>query len=167
MNSASKRLSIVLLSALALSACTGSQTSSSNTSSQGTEATEAPSGGAITTAMHTALPANTKTAVTFTVSDVAVSSSGANTLRLGFTINNASNNPVLCDASEFNVQTDDGQVVPADGSAENTCDPETVDPHGSGKATMFFDLPAGYTGGLTLFLVINDNVIGQGTTSVK
>lgn len=131
----------------------------------GGNASSSPSSSAAPT--HTALPAGTKTPVSFTFSDVAIASGGANTLRLGFTIQNQAQDPALCDYSEFAVQLDDGTVVPADGSAENVCDPDTVDPNTSGKATMYFDLPHPYTGNVTLTMVVNDAVIGQGTTSIK
>jgi hypothetical protein len=116
---------------------------------------------------HTALPTSSKTQVTFQFSDVAVATGGSNTLRLGFAITNASDDPLLCDPSEFNIQLSDGSIVTADASADDTCDPGSVDPHADGKATMFFDLPHPYTGPVILFMVVNDNVIGQGTTSLK
>ena len=116
---------------------------------------------------HTALPATSKTLVTFQFNDVAVASGGSNTLRLGFAITNSSDDPILCDPSEFNIQLDDGTVVTADASADDTCDPNSIDPHSDGKATMFFDLPHPYTGGVTMFVVDNDTVIGQGSTTLK
>src|SRR5579859_4435956 len=90
---------------------------------------------------HTALPTTSKTQVTFQFNDVAVATGGSNTLRLGFAITNASDDPLLCDPSEFNIQLSDGSIVTADASADDTCDPGSVDPHADGKATMFFDLP--------------------------
>src|SRR5438128_1851836 len=134
----------------------------SGSSSQNSSSTSTTTGAA--TPAHTALPSNAKTPVTFNFSDVSVATSAANTLRLGFDTTNNSQDPLLCDSSEFYVQLDDGTVIPADGSAENSCDPETVDPNSSGKVVMFFDLPKSYTGGVTLFIVINDAVVGQGTT---
>jgi hypothetical protein len=117
--------------------------------------------------VHTALPASSKTPVTFNFTDVAVASAGSNTLRLGFDIANGTNDPLLCDASEFSLQLDDKTVIEADGSADSACTPDTVDPKSNGKAVMFFNLPNAYTGGATLFLVINDAVIGQGSTTIK
>jgi hypothetical protein len=149
---------ICAIIALCLAACGGKGGS-------GGSASGSPSSSAAP--MHTALPAGTKTPVTFTFSDVAVASSGAHTLRLGFSIVNGSKDPQLCDYSEFAVQLDDGTVVPADGSAENSCDPDTVDPNSSGKATMYFVLPRAYTGNVTLMMVTNDVVVGQGTTTLK
>ncbi|HYK53790.1 MAG TPA: hypothetical protein VEV38_09700 [Candidatus Eremiobacteraceae bacterium] len=115
---------------------------------------------------HTALPATSKTLVTFQFNDVAIASGGSNTLRLGFAITNASDDPLLCDPSEFNIQLSDGTVIAADGSADDTCDPGSVDPHADGKATMYFDLPHAYTGPVIMFLVVNDAVVGQSTTSL-
>jgi hypothetical protein len=116
---------------------------------------------------HTALPATSKTLVTFQFNDVEVASGGSNALKLGFAITNASDDPILCDPSEFNIQLDDGSVVTADASADDTCDPSSIDPHSDGKATMYFDLPHPYTGNLIMFVVDNDVVIGQGTTTLK
>lgn len=117
--------------------------------------------------LHTALPPSAKTPVTFNFTDVAVASAGSNTLRLGFDIANNTSDPLLCDASEFSLQLDDGTVIEADSSADSICTPDTVDPKSSGKATMFFNLPKSYTGGAILLLVVNDAVIGQGSTTVK
>jgi len=116
---------------------------------------------------HTALPSSAKTAITFNFNDVAISTGGANTLRLGFDIANGSNDPLLCDPSEFNVQLSDGTVIAADASADDSCDPNSVDPQSSGKAVMYFDLPSPYTGTLTMFMVVDDAVIGQGSTTLK
>lgn len=115
---------------------------------------------------HTALPAPAKTLVTFQFTDVAIASGNSNTLRLGFAITNASDDPILCDPSEFNVQLGDGSVITADGSADDTCDPNSIDPHSDGKATMYFDLPHAYTGQVIMFLVDNDVIIGQGSTTL-
>jgi len=115
----------------------------------------------------TALPAGTKTPVTFAFSDVSVATAGANTLRLGFSIANASSDPLLCDVSEFSLQLADNTVLQADSSADSSCDPDTVDPNSSGKAVMYFNLPSGYTGAITLFMIVNDVVVGQGSTTIK
>ena len=92
---------------------------------------------------------------------------GANTLRLGFDIMNNSQDPLLCDPSEFNVQLDDNTVIAADDSADNSCDPNSVDPKSTGKSVMYFDVPSNYTGNVTMFMVVDDVVVGQGTTTVK
>ena len=140
--------------ALGLAGCTGSSQSSASPSPSAEP-------------LHTALPSGTKTPITFSFSDVAIATAGANTLRLGFSIVNDSKDPQLCDSSEFYVQLDDGTVIAADGSAENSCSPDSVDPNTTGKATVFFDLPHQYTGNITLFMLVNDAVVGQGSTTVK
>src|SRR5579863_9820807 len=109
---------------------------------------------------HTALPAGAKPQITFAFNDVAVASAGSNALRLGFAITNSSDDPLLCDPSEFNVQLSDGTVIAADAGADDTCDPNSVDPHSEGKGVMYFDLPRAYTGPVTMFLVANDVVVG-------
>src|SRR5579864_7546281 len=73
---------------------------------------------------HTMLPAGTKTAVTFQFTDVAVASGGGHLLRLGFTMNNGSGDPQLCDSSLFSLQLSDGTVLDADASANAQCDPD-------------------------------------------
>jgi hypothetical protein len=115
---------------------------------------------------QTALPSGTKTPVTFSFSDIAVAAGGSNTLRLGFTIVNATDDPQLCDSSEFSIQLSDGTVIAADDSADNTCTPNTVDPRSTGTATMYFDLPHPYAGDVTMMMNIDGNIIGQGTATV-
>ena len=117
--------------------------------------------------VHTALPPTAKTPVTFNFTDVSVASGGSNTLRLGFDIANGTSDPLLCDSSQFSLQLDDNTVLQADGAADSLCNPDTLDPKSNGKAVMFFNLPKAYTGGATLFLVINDDVVGQGLTTIK
>jgi hypothetical protein len=151
---------VALIGALLVSACTQNQSSSSSSSSSPTAAGAA-------TPSHTALPASAKTPVTFGFTDVEVATGGSNTLKMTFTIANGSKDPQLCDPSEFSVQLSDGTVIDADGSADNSCSPDTVDPNGSGTATMYFDLPSAYTGVVTMFMVTNDTVVGQGTTTLK
>jgi hypothetical protein len=138
--------------AVVLAGCTGSGSGSSSASPSPPD--------------HTALPATSKTQVTFQFNDVAVATGGSNTLRLGFAITNASDDPLLCDPSEFNIQLSDGSIVTADASADDTCDPGSVDPHSNGTATMYFDMPHPYTGPVILFMVVNDNVVGQGATTL-
>jgi hypothetical protein len=117
---------------------------------------------------HTALPAGTKTPVTFNFTDVEVATGGSNALKVTFSISNQSKDPQICDYSEFSVQLSDGSVADADGSADNSCTPDTVDPNGgAGTATMYFDMPHPYTGPVTMFMVVNDTVVGQGTTTLK
>ena len=90
-----------------------------------------------------------KIAVRFDFNDVSVTTNST-ILRLGFTIHNTSRDPVQCDPSEFSLQFPDGSVVQADQSAENKCDPDSIDPGATSKATVFFDLKGGYTGPITL-----------------
>jgi len=149
-------LTITAAASICLAGCGGGN-------GQGTSSSPSPSAAPL----HTALPASTKTQVTFNFTDVAVASAGSNTLRLGFDIANGTTDPLLCDASEFSLQLDDNSVIEADGSADSICTPDTVDPNSNGKAVMFFNLPPSYSGGATLILVVNDAVIGQGTTSIK
>jgi len=113
------------------------------------------------------LPAGTKTAVTFQFTDVAVASGGGHLLRLGFTMNNGSGDPQLCDSSLFSLQLSDGTVLDADASANAQCDPDMIDPGSQGKSTMYFNLPKDYTGPVTLFMVVDDKIVGQGTTNVQ
>jgi hypothetical protein len=148
--------------------CVGACSNSSQNSSSSSSSTTSSSGSASSAApMHTALPDSVKTPVTFNFTDVAVATAGSNTLRLGFDIANNSKDPLLCDSSEFYAQLGDGTVLPADGSADNTCDPNSVDPASAGKAVMYFDLPHQYTGPLIVFLVVNDAVIGESTATLK
>lgn len=151
---------------ISIAGCSGSSQGSSSSSSSSSTSTES-SPSPTTAPMHTALPSTAKTPVTFNFNDVAVATGGSNTLRLGFDIANKSSDPQLCDPSEFYVQLDDGTVIAADGSADNTCDPNTVDPSGSGKGVMYFDLPHTYTGGVTMFMVVDDAIVGQSNTTVK
>jgi cytoskeletal protein RodZ len=158
---------IAFCAILCVAACSNTSQNSSSSSSS-TTSSSAPASSATSAApVHTALPDSAKTPVTFNFTDVAVATAGSNTLRLGFDIANNSKDPLLCDSSEFYAQLSDGTVLPADGSADNTCDPNSVDPNSAGKAVMYFDLPHQYTGPLIVFLVVNDAVIGQGTTTMK
>ena len=152
---------VAVAAVVGLAGCTGSSQSSSSSSSTTEGGSPAPAATG-----HTALPTTAKTPITFNFTDVAIAT-GSNTLRLSFDIANNSQDPLLCDASEFNVQLDDGTVIAADGSADNSCDPDSVDPKTSGKAVMYFDAPSSYTGNVTMFLVVDDVVIGQGTTTIK
>jgi len=148
-------LAIAVVAIVCLAGCGGS----------GGQGASSPSPSAA--AAHTALPNGAKTPVTFNFTDVSVASSGSNTLRLGFDIANGTNDPLLCDVSEFSLQLADNTVLEADSSADSTCDPDTVDPKSNGKAVMFFNLPASYTGSATLLLIIDDQVVGQGSTTIK
>jgi len=148
--------SCAAVSLFAIAACSGG-------SGQGAAASPSPSAAPA----HTALPADTKTPVDFTFTDVEVATGGSNALKLGFTIVNHTKDPQICDSSEFSVQLSDGTVVAADGSADDECDPDSVDPGASGTGVMYFDLPNPYTGPVTMFMVVGDDVIGQATTTLK
>jgi hypothetical protein len=105
--------------------------------------------------------------VDFNFSDVAVTTSGAPLLRLGFSIHNVSQDPVQCDPSEFSITLSNGSTIQADQSADNKCDPDSIDAGATGQAVMFFDLASGYTGTVTLSMTTNDTIVGKGDTQVK
>jgi Domain of unknown function (DUF4352) len=135
--------------------------------SGGESAGAAPSAGpAEQSASAAPSPAENLTA-TFTFNDVAVTTSGAPVLRLGFTIKNGGQDPVLCGEENFTLQLSDGSVLEPDQGAENGCDPDTIDNGSSGKGTMFFDLKEGYSGPVTLIMTDNGTIIGRGTTQVQ
>jgi hypothetical protein len=113
-----------------------------------------------------AAPLPVRNDVSFAFNDVSVTTSGPTLLRLGFTAHNISKDPVQCDASEFSVQLSDGSVVQADQSAENKCDPDSMDPGATSKGTIFFDLKSGYTGPVTLLMTANGAVVGKGSTTI-
>lgn len=162
--------SAVLCAAILLLTAGCTHKNESSSTSQTTEQTPAaessaavePSAGSMTSGAP--VPVSSAHSVTFQFSDVAVTSTGL--LRLGFTMANAGGDPVLCDASEFSIQLSGGLSIPADTGAEDTCDPDTVDPGSSGKAVMYFDLHQQYTGPVKLLLTANNAVIGQGTTQL-
>ncbi len=105
--------------------------------------------------------------VTFDFSDVAVTTSGSPVLRLTVEAKNGSKDPLLCDESSFSAELADGTILPPDAGAQNTCDPDSIDPGGSSKVIMFFDLPSGYNGPIMLIMRSGDNtLIGQGTTNI-
>ena len=105
--------------------------------------------------------------VTFTFTDVAVSTGGSPVLRLGFDAKNNSKDPALCDESSFSAELGDGTVLPPDAGAQNVCDPDSIDPGGTSHVVMFFDIPNGYTGPVMLLMRSSDNsLVGQGTTNL-
>lgn len=125
--------------------------------------------GSETGATMTPVPAavQAKEFVTFDFSDVAVTTSGAPVLRLTVEAKNGSKDPALCDESGFSAELADGTTLAPDVGAQNTCDPDSIDPGGSSKVIVFFDLPSGYTGPITLMMRTSDNtLIGQGTTNI-
>jgi hypothetical protein len=117
----------------------------------------------------TPVPADIKAKefVTFDFTDVAVSTGGSPVLRLTFNAKNGSNDPLLCDESSFSLELQDGTVLPPDAGAQNVCDPDSIDPSGTSKVVMFFDVPNGYSGPVTLLMRTSDNtLVGQGTTTL-
>jgi hypothetical protein len=105
--------------------------------------------------------------VTFQFSDVSVTTAGPTLLRLGFSLRNNAKDSVFCDSSVFTVKLTDGSVIAADTSAEDKCNPDTLDPGQTAQATMFFNLPAGYTGPIELSMSGTNAIIGHGTTTIK
>jgi hypothetical protein len=158
---------IVLGLTVALLAAACSQKQSTQPASQSAQAPVSTPGESTlrATARPNAIP--NKTPVTFDFFDIAVTTSGARLLRLGFTIHNGTNASLLCDASEFSAMLSNGQLLDADTSAADTCDPDTIDAGASAKATMFFNLKSAYTGPVTLLMTVNNKVIGRGLATVR
>ncbi len=157
-----KTVFAVLLGAMLVATvgCSHKEQTSSGNESTSTESTAAAS---------TAAP-NTANAgyVKFDFNDVAVTTSGAPVLRLGFVVHNNGSDPLLCEESSFTLQLSDGSTLNPDAGAENTCDPDTIDASSTGKAVMFFDLKGSYSGPVTLIMRDNSNaIIGEGTTQVQ
>ncbi|MBV8340204.1 MAG: DUF4352 domain-containing protein [Candidatus Eremiobacteraeota bacterium] len=132
----------------------GSSTTTEATATAEQAATSAPASGG-------------KQDVAFTFNDVAVTTSGAPVLRLGFDLKNNGQDPLLCEEDDFSLQLSDGSSKDPDSGAENNCNPDTIDPGSTAKVTMFFDLPSGYTGPVTLVMSENGSVVGRGTTQVQ
>lgn len=151
---------------LATAACSHKEQPANNGEAGG-EATASPTAAPPEQAVTSATAAGGKLYAAFTFNDVAVTSSGAPVLRLGFTLKNNGSDPLLCEEGNFTLQLADGSVLEPDAGAENRCDPDTIDPGSSGKGTMFFDLKSGYSGSVTLIMTDNGTVIGRGTTQVQ
>ncbi len=130
-----------------------------------TKKESAPGGGASPAATQVALPV--RISASFTFNDVSVTTSGQPVLRLGFDIQNTSKDPLQCDPSEFSIRLSDGTAIAADESAENKCDPDSVEARSSGKAVMYFDLKSAYSGPVTLTMTTNDAIVGRGDTTIK
>ncbi len=163
----SRERSAVLCAALLLLTAACAHKNESTSTSQTTEQTPVAESSAAVVGVKPSgapVPVPSARSVTFQFSDVAVTNTGL--LRLGFTMANAGGDPILCDASEFSIQLSGGLTIPADTGAEDTCDPDTIDPGSSGKAVMYFDLHRQYTGPVKLLLTANNAVIGQGTTQL-
>jgi len=103
--------------------------------------------------------------VTFNFTDVSETTNGT-LLRLRFEAHNTSKDPIQCDPSEFSIQFPDGRAVQADQSAENKCDPDSIDPGATSNATIFFDLKGGYTGPVTLMMTTNGVIVGKGNATI-
>jgi hypothetical protein len=135
----------------------GSSQSSSTTTSESSAPTEA--------SPTAATPEAGPLPIAITFDQVAIAS-GAGTLRLDMELKNVSKDPVQCDPSEFSVQLGDASPIDADTSAAVSCDPDSVDPGTTGKATMFFDIPGDYTGPVTVTLTVDGERAGSGTTQI-
>lgn len=157
-----RRYSLALLS-LGLSAllfgCSSSDKSDtqSSSTSESTDTTEA--------SPAVAIPEAGPLPITITFDQVAIAS-GAGALRLDMELKNTSKDPVQCDPSEFSAQLGSASPIDADTSAAVSCDPDSVDPGTTGKATMFFDIPGDYTGPVTVTLTVDDKLVGSGTTQI-
>jgi hypothetical protein len=130
-----------------------------------TKKESAPAGGASPAATQVVLPE--RISANFTFNDVSVTTTGTPVVRLGFDIRNISKDPLQCDPSEFTIRLSDGAVIAADESAENKCNPDSVEVGATGKAVMYFDLKSGYSGPLTLTMTANDAIVGRGNTALK
>ena|SRR5579864_3599766 len=164
-------LALLMAAPLILFGCSHKeQTSTSSSSNEST--TESASASAETTpspeAAASAVAVTTgPTFAAFNFNDVAVTSSAAPLLRLGFDLKNNGTDPLLCDPTEFAVQLSDNSTISADTGAEDTCDPDTIDPGSTGKVVMYFDLKSAYSGPVTLIMTANNAVVGKGTTQVR
>ena len=148
---------------LALSSCGSSSSSQTSSTATTAEATSAEATSAATTAP--AIPPAGTTPVVITFDQVAVASS-ANALRTDLELKNTSKDPVLCDPSEFSIQLGSASPIDADTSAAVECQPDSIDPGTTGKATMYFDIPGGYTGPVTVLLTVDGAIVGEGTTQI-
>ena len=153
--------------AIAFSACTfafsagcggggsSSQSSSSTTTQSGTPSEAASPG----------VQSDANLPVVITFDQVAIASE-AGALRLDMELRNRSKDPVQCDPSEFSAQLGEASPIDADTSAAVSCDPDSVDPGTTGKATMFFDVPGDYKGPVTVTLTVDGKPVGSGTTQI-
>jgi archaellum component FlaG (FlaF/FlaG flagellin family) len=160
------RSAIAACGILALFGCGSSSSSNNSSTSQAT-----PTSGDVTATEPPATTESTptqnaNTAIVITFDEVAVAGS-AGALRTVMELKNISKDPVQCDPSEFTLQLGDATPLDADTSAAVECDPDSIDPGTTGKATIYFDIPDNYTGPATVYLTVDDNVVGQGTTQLK
>lgn len=156
-----RRHIISALSVCAIAMLVGCGSGSSSQSSTTTESSSAPE----STPMPTiASGANLPVDITF---DQVAIASGAGALRVDMTLKNTSKDPVQCDPSEFSAQLGSASPMDADTSAAVSCDPDSIDPGTSGKATMYFDIPGDYKGPVIVMLTIDDKIVGSGTTQIQ
>jgi hypothetical protein len=153
----------LIISAFWMSACALVIGCGSGSSSQSTTTTE--SSTAPDESPTPAMQSNVKTPVVITFDQVAIAA-GAGALRLDMELKNTSQDPVQCDPSEFSAQLGDASPIDADTSAAVSCDPDSIDPGTTGKATMFFDVPGDYKGPVSVALTVDDKVVGSGTTQI-
>ena len=148
---------------LATTSCTHKEQTTTNSSESESAAATSPASGEQATTPGPSI----KQYVTFQFSDIAVTTSSPAVLRLGFAVKNAGADPLLCTESAFSLQLSDGTTLSPDSGAENLCDPDTIDPGTSAKATIFFDITNGYNGPVTLIMRDSANaIVGEGTAQV-
>jgi len=155
----------LIISAFWVGACAvligcGSSGSSSQSTTTTSESSSAPD-----ESPTPAMQPNAKTPVVITFDQVAIAA-GAGALRLDMELKNTSQDPVQCDPSEFSAQLGAASPIDADTSAAVSCDPDSIDPGTTGKATMFFDVPGDYKGPVSVTLTVDDTVVGSGTTQI-
>jgi hypothetical protein len=134
--------------------------SSSQSSTTTTESSSTPD-----TSSTPALTSSENLPVAITFDQVAIAS-GAGALRVDMELKNTSKDPVQCDPSEFSAQLGSASPIDADTSAAVSCDPDSIDPGTTGKATMYFDIPGDYKGPVTVTLTIDGKNVGSGTTQL-
>ena len=111
------------------------------------------------------MQSNAKLPIVITFDEVAVAA-GAGALRINMELKNQSKDPVQCDPSEFSAILGSASPIDADTSAADSCDPDSVDPGTTGKATIFFNVPGDYKGPLTVNLTVDGEVVGSGATQI-
>jgi hypothetical protein len=136
---------------------------SSGSSSQSTTTTETSS--APDVSPMAAIPSAANLPIVITFDQVAIAS-GAGALRVDMQLKNNSKDPVQCDPSEFTAQLGAASPIDADSSAAVSCDPDSIDPGTTGKATMFFNVPGDYKGPVSVTLTVDGNRVGLGTTQI-
>jgi len=141
-----------------LAGCGGGASSKTSTTTESTNAMES--------SPTPVVQSNATMPIVISFDQVAVAA-GAGALRLDMELKNRSKDPVQCDPSEFSVQLGSATPIDADTSAAVSCDPDSVDPGTTGKATMFFNIPGDYKGPATVTLTVDGQVVGSGTTQLQ